>query len=236
MRRDGSGGKRKEHADLLHVSASVGPCGDPVNDARHLRLTQKQKTLSFRASNARKSKSDSNSKSNSKLPSVPENAPVAPVLSEHAEIQINSAQHQEKNCSNSLLVSAKESNYSNTEGSNTESNTRDNEMSVLESEEDMELHGSGVFFALKLQTAKNQKMYQAFLKEVDHMHNFIGFNRVLQMKDSECCPRELRVVILLELAKCDLDSFLRKQCHLLDAGGICRIFRCMVEAVAEVHR
>ena len=59
--------------------------------------------------------------------------------------------------------------------------------------------------------------------------------QVLQIQDHECCRDRLRVVILMEIAKCDLQNFLVEHKWDLDAGLMCRLFRGMVEAVTTLH-
>ena len=97
------------------------------------------------------------------------------------------------------------------------------------------LHGSGLFFALKVQTGSSRRQYDAFVLEAERMKSFSNDPRVLRAYDVECDPVTLRVMVLLELAECDLRTFLEKMRYRLDAPTIGRIFRSAVEAMAAVQ-
>ena len=231
---DGGFGSSSRTKQEPHVSASVEGSGRKVHDARHLNLSKKAgQGLSFAVSSSssggapalwRSGAASAEFLSSEKIPLVIRGASSAASKTPLSVIKAPLAPVPEDGPVSDLREPVPEDPRPAPE--------RDD---VLETDDDIPLHGSGVFFALKLQTAKNLRMYTAFVKEVEHMRRFVGVHRVLQMKDSECEQENLRVVILLELAKCDLQSFLLKQKHLLDAGAVCRIFRCMVEAVAVVH-
>ena len=97
------------------------------------------------------------------------------------------------------------------------------------------LQSTGLFFALKLMGARNAKQYKLFVEEVEHMRGFVGVEHVLQIQDYECDTGSMRVVILMELAVSDLQTFLQEHNWELDAQLITSIFRAMVDAIAVVH-
>ena len=97
------------------------------------------------------------------------------------------------------------------------------------------LHGSGVFFALKIQTAKNVEQMEEFAKEAENLRKLQGNENIVQIKDHELMPESLHVVILMELAVCDLHIFLNRSDYTLDVTDLLGIWHALVRAVDAAH-
>ena len=75
---------------------------------------------------------------------------------------------------------------------------------------DNPLYGSGAFFALKVQGAKNKHQLDEFATEVDNFQALRGCGSVVQIRDYTLMRETLHLVILMELGACDLSVFLKK--------------------------
>ena len=67
------------------------------------------------------------------------------------------------------------------------------------------------------------------------MRRFSGHRQILQVKDSETDRETGRVVILLELAECDLHKFLEDENFALDAFTMIKLSNCLADCVQACH-
>ena len=67
------------------------------------------------------------------------------------------------------------------------------------------------------------------------MRRFSGHRQILQVKDSEADRASGRVVMLLELAECDLHKFLENENFALDAFTMSRLAFCLADCVQACH-
>ena len=96
------------------------------------------------------------------------------------------------------------------------------------------LVGAGVFFALKVQVAKNKKQLEDFAREVDNFRKLKGCGSIVQIMDHAVLWETLHLMILMELGACDLSKFLSKYKN-REVGVVARIWSALVRAVAAAH-
>ena len=70
------------------------------------------------------------------------------------------------------------------------------------------LQPSGVFFALKIQAARNQAHLESLVKEVENLTLLKDKPGITQLRDFWINEKSLHLIILLELGACDLHAFL----------------------------
>ena len=97
------------------------------------------------------------------------------------------------------------------------------------------IYGCGAFFALKIQSAKSPKQMEEFEKEVVNLEKLRGHSNIVQIRDHTLLPRTGHVVILMELAACDLDTFFKRSGYSFDVSGMLSIWRALVDAVGVAH-
>ena len=97
------------------------------------------------------------------------------------------------------------------------------------------LYGCGAFFALKIQSAKSAKQMDEFAKEVANLEKLRGHSNIVQIRDHTIRPRSHHVVILMELAACDLDLFFKNSAYSLDVSSKLSIWHSLVKAVDAAH-
>ena len=97
------------------------------------------------------------------------------------------------------------------------------------------LRGSGNFFALKISTAFDKRQYVEFCEEVRALSDFVSNEKVVQLCDYAFLPDLCQVVMLTELAVCDLSQFLKWQEYEVQMEDLGRIFLSLVQCVAELH-
>ena len=97
------------------------------------------------------------------------------------------------------------------------------------------IYGCGAFFALKIQTAKSTKQMEEFAKEVVNLEKLRGHSNIVQIRDHTLRPRSGHVVILMELAACDLDIFFKRSGYSFGVPGMFSIWRSLVNAVGAAH-
>lgn len=85
------------------------------------------------------------------------------------------------------------------------------------------LHGSGVFFALKIQSAATAKQMEEFVCETENLRRLQGEGSIVQIKDVEICEDRKEVLILMELALCDLSVFLTRSDYSLDVADMLNV-------------
>lgn len=99
---------------------------------------------------------------------------------------------------------------------------------------------SGLFFALKIQSAKSEEMLQCFLQEVETLSALQGHGRaqdhIIQIRDYMYLPETKHVVILMELAVCDLQALFERFYYKIPVPAIYRIFSSLVQAVDVIHK
>ena len=97
------------------------------------------------------------------------------------------------------------------------------------------VEGSGAFFALKLQKAKNEKQLTESAREAESLRKLQGCPFIVQIVDHTVNEQSLLLLILMELGACDLHSFLRYSLADLSVPEICRIWRALVRSVDAAH-
>lgn len=106
------------------------------------------------------------------------------------------------------------------------------------------VRGSGVFFALKIQSARTKKHLENLCKEVDNLKSLNGKAGCVQLRDHAISEDSMHVIILMELGACDLAEFLKKgqpaggsapSWRSLDVGSMVAIWKALVSRVAELH-
>ena len=95
--------------------------------------------------------------------------------------------------------------------------------------------GSGAFFALKIQKAKNKQQLTEYVKEVGNLRKLKGCPFTVQIVDHAVNENALSLLILMELGACDLHSFLRKSLSDLSVSDVCRIWQGLLRAVNAAH-
>ena len=97
------------------------------------------------------------------------------------------------------------------------------------------VEGSGAFFGLKLQKAKNKKQLMESAGEAESLHKMKGCPFIVQIVDHAVNEQPLLLLILMELAACDLHLFFDKSLSDLAVSDVCRIWRDLVRAVDAAH-
>ena len=111
-----------------------------------------------------------------------------------------------------------------------------NEDGRLFNVEDVQLlQGSGAFFALKIQKAKNKEQLKESVKEAESLRKLKGCPSIVQIVDHALVEPASLLLILMELGACDLHSFLQKSLADLSVPDVCRIWRSLVPAVTAAH-
>ena len=97
------------------------------------------------------------------------------------------------------------------------------------------IYGCGAFFALKIQAGKSAKQMEEFAKEVANLEKLRGHSNIVQIRDHSLHPSTHHVVILMELAACDLATFFKKSGYSFDVSSMFSIWRSLVNAVDAAH-
>ena len=97
------------------------------------------------------------------------------------------------------------------------------------------IYGCGAFFALKIQSAKSPNQMEEFAKEVVNLEKLRGHSNIVQIRDHSLRSTTRHVVILMELAACDLDTFFKRSGYSFDVSGMFSIWRSLVDAVGAAH-
>ena len=98
------------------------------------------------------------------------------------------------------------------------------------------LKGSGVFFALKVQSARTKKKLDSLVKEVENLRLLSGVPGIVQLKDYAVDSESFCLIILMELGACDLHEFLKQNQYTLDAPSICSVWQTLVHRVESLHK
>ena len=98
------------------------------------------------------------------------------------------------------------------------------------------VQGSGAFFALKIQQAKDKKQLGKFAREAESLHKLKGSPFIVQIIDHAANEETLLLLILMELGACDLHSFFEKSLADLAVSDVCRIWQSLVRAVDAAHK
>ena len=107
----------------------------------------------------------------------------------------------------------------------------------LSSEDDCRfVQRSGVFFAMKLQSARNEKQLDSLVKEVENMRLLSGEAGIVQLKDHAIDRKSLHLIILMELGACDLHEFLKQDQYCLDVQSIARVWSILVHRIETLHK
>ena len=96
------------------------------------------------------------------------------------------------------------------------------------------VQGSGAFFALKVQKAKNKQQLEESAGEAESLLQLKGCPFIVQIVDHAVNEQSLLLLILMELGACDL-HFLFRQKSDLSIPEICRIWQGLVRSVDAAH-
>lgn len=100
------------------------------------------------------------------------------------------------------------------------------------------MQGSGVFFALKIQSAHDRQQLDDMETEVKNLCGLWGDPNIIQIKDHALSYENLCVVILMELGVANLHEVLRDHWddYSLGVAEIHSIFGALVRSVDSVHK
>ena len=98
------------------------------------------------------------------------------------------------------------------------------------------IYGSGAFFALKIQSAKSVQQLEEFAKEAENLEKLRGHSHAVQIRDHTIIHESRHVVILMELAACDLHTFFKRLDYSFGAVGTFSIWHSLVRAVDAAHK
>ena len=98
------------------------------------------------------------------------------------------------------------------------------------------LQGSGVFFALKIQSARNKEHLETLVQEVEAMRVLSGESGIVQLKEHAINTESLYLLILMELGACDLHEFLHQTQYTLDVPSLCSLWQTLVHRVESLHK
>ena len=101
---------------------------------------------------------------------------------------------------------------------------------------DIFLQGSGLFSALKLQSARNQQQLDSLVTEVENLRALSGEPGIVQLREHTINRESLYLIILMELGACDLHEFLKRSQYTLDVPSICLVWQTLVHRVESVHK
>ena len=101
---------------------------------------------------------------------------------------------------------------------------------------DLFLQGSGLFSALKIQSARSQKELDSLVKEVENLRLLSGEPGIVQLREHTINKESLYLIILMELGACDLHEFLKRSQYTLDVPSICSVWQTLVHRVESVHQ
>ena len=76
---------------------------------------------------------------------------------------------------------------------------------------------------------------EEFEKEVVNLEKLRGHSNIVQIRDHTVHHRTGHVVILMELAACDLDTFFKRSGYSSDVSGMLSIWHALVDAVSVAH-
>ena len=79
------------------------------------------------------------------------------------------------------------------------------------------VYGSGAFFGLKLQSARSLRQLEEFKKEAENLEKLRNQTNIVQIRDHSILRSSLHVVILMELAACDLQTLFE---HVSSSSGM----------------
>ena len=105
----------------------------------------------------------------------------------------------------------------------------------LSSVKRVHLQGSGAFFALKIQSARNPKQLEVMVQEVENLKLLSDTPGIIQLKDYSINKKSLHLIILMELGCCDLHEFLSRQKYHLDIPSVCQLWQTLVTQVDSLH-
>ena len=97
------------------------------------------------------------------------------------------------------------------------------------------LQRSGVFFALKIQKARNKKRLEGLMKEVENLCLLKGKAGIVQLRDHAVDEKSLNLIILMELGACDLNEFFKQRQWGLDVPSMAQVWRALVDRVESLH-
>ena len=97
------------------------------------------------------------------------------------------------------------------------------------------VYGCGAFFALKIVSAKTLQQLEEFAKEAENLEKLRGHANIVQIRDHSIMHSTLHVVILMELAACDLQHFFRRFQYSFPVSTTFSIWRSLVNAVDAAH-
>ena len=97
------------------------------------------------------------------------------------------------------------------------------------------IYRSGTFLALKIQSAKSTHQMDEFAKEIVNLEKLRGHSNIVQIRDHSVLSKTRHVVILMELAACDLDTFFKRSGYSFAVSGVFSIWRSLVRAVGVAH-
>ena len=98
------------------------------------------------------------------------------------------------------------------------------------------IYGSGAFFALKIQSANSAEQLDEFAKEAVSLEKLRGHSNIVQIRDHAIIPQSRHVVILMELAACDLQTLFKRLDYFLPASAMFSIWHSLVRAVDAAHK
>ena len=102
------------------------------------------------------------------------------------------------------------------------------------------VYGCGAFFALKLQRASSPKQLAEFAKEAENLEKLSNHTNIVQIRDHAVLAGRGDsgygyVVILMELAACDLHHLFQQLKYSFGVSGMFSLWRSLVKAVAAAH-
>lgn len=98
------------------------------------------------------------------------------------------------------------------------------------------VYGCGAFFGLKIQSATSVTQLEEFAKEAQNLEKLRGHSNIVQIRDHTIIRKSLHVLILMELAACDLQSFFDRQSYSFPVSSMFSIWRSLVTAVDAAHK
>ena len=98
------------------------------------------------------------------------------------------------------------------------------------------VYGSGAFFALKIQSAQSVAQLEEFAKEIQSLEKLRGHPNIVQIRDHTIIHESRHVVILMELAACDLQTYFRRRDYRFNVQEMCFLWRSLTRAVDVAHQ
>ena len=97
------------------------------------------------------------------------------------------------------------------------------------------VYGCGAFFALKIQQAGSAKQLEEFAKEAANLEKLRGHANIVQIRD-HAIGGGFGVVILMELAACDLHSLFSSLQYSFDVVSMLSLWQSLVRGVDAAHK